>query len=109
MIWDVQYTKIAEKDLNAIYDHIAFTLMEPSVAQKQTDRIMDTADSLDNMPLRHRLCDYEPWRSMGWRSVPIDNYIVFYFPDESNNIVSIMRIMYGGRDIKSHLSEDSSN
>ena len=109
MIWNVQYTMTAERDLNAIYDHIAFTLMEPSIAKKQTDRIMDTADSLDNMPLRHRLCDYEPWRSMGWRCVPVDNYIVFYFPDETNNIVSIMRIMYGGRDIETHLSEDVSN
>ena len=107
MTWNVQYTKTADNDLHDIYSHIAYELLEPGIAEKQTNRIMDTADSLDHMPLRHRLCDYEPWRSMGWRLVPVDNYIIFYFPDESNNIVSIMRIMYGGRDLEARLSEES--
>ena len=107
MSWYVQYTEIAERDLNDIFNYIAFELLEPVVSEKQVNRIMDKADSLDNMPLRHRLCYYEPWRTMGWRSVPVDNYIIFYFPDESTNIVSIMRVMYGGRDLKARLSEES--
>ena len=109
MTWNIQYTKTAENDLNDIYDHIAYELLEPGIAEKQINRIMDTADSLDFMPLRHRLCDYEPWRSMGWHCVPVDNYIIFYFPNESDNIVSIMRIMYGGRDLEKHLSEENLN
>ena len=105
MIWEVSYTDSAHLDLQEIYDYIADVLFEPAIAQKQTDRIMDTADSLNFMPLRHRLCDYEPWRSRGWRFVPVDNYLIFYLPDESQNTVFIMRIMYGGRDIEEHLSE----
>ena len=106
MNWHVQYTESAESDLDDIYNYIAFELLEPGVSEKQVNRIMYTADSLDFMPLRHRLCDYEPWRSMGWRCVPVDNYIIFYFPDETNNVVSIMRIMYGGRDLETQLSDD---
>ena len=104
-MWEVEYTDSAYRDLQGIYDHIADVLLAPSIAQKLTDRIMDTADSLDNMPFRHRLCDYEPWRSIGWRFVPVDNYLIFYLPDESLNTVFIMRIMYGGRDMETHLSE----
>ena len=103
MIWKVRYTESAQKDLNDIYDYIANNLLEPNIAMNQTERIMDVADSLDNMPLRHRLCDYEPWRSKGWRSVPVDNYLIFYLPEEHENIVYIMRIMYGRRDIEAHL------
>jgi toxin ParE1/3/4 len=40
----------------------------------------------------------------GLRVLPVDNYLVFYLPDESNNIVSVIRIMYGGRDIEKHLN-----
>ncbi|MFT0676399.1 hypothetical protein [Anaerostipes caccae] len=29
---------------------------------------------------------------------------MFYQPNESQNTVSIVRIMYGGRDIKNHLN-----
>ena len=105
MMWEIRYTEAAQQDLQAIYDHIADALFEPNAAQKQTDRIMDTADSLDYMPFRHRLCDYEPWRSIGFRFVPVDNYLIFYLPDESQNTVFVMRIMYGGRDIEARLSE----
>lgn len=36
---------------------------------------------------------------------PVDNYLVFYLPDETKNTVSIVRIMYGGRDVRRQLSE----
>jgi len=63
-------------------------------AEKLTDRIMDAADSLNVMPLRNRLCDYELWRSIGLRVMPVENYLVFYLPDEATEIVSIMRVIY---------------
>ena len=70
---------------------------------RQTERIMDAADSLDYMPFRYRLYGNEPWRSKGLRVLPVDNYLIFYLPDESKNTVLIIRIMYGGRDISKHL------
>ena len=47
----------------------------------------------------------EPWHSIGLRFFPIDNYLIFYRTDEEKEIVSIVRIMYGGRDISRQLSE----
>jgi len=105
MIWKVDYTEDAEQDLQSIYDYISDVLLEPITAQNQTDRIMDAVDSLDHMPLRFRLYDNEPWRSKGLRVLPVDNYLVFYLPDESQEAVLIIRIMYGGRDSKKHLSK----
>ena len=61
--------------------------------------------ALDEMPMRFRLYDEEPWRSVGLRFFPVDNYLVFYLPDESKNTVSIVRIMHGGRDVRSQLNE----
>lgn len=60
---------------------------------------------LDEMPMRHRLYDDEPWHSQGVRFFPVDNYLVFYLPDETKNTVYIVRIIYSGRDIKKQLSE----
>ena len=106
MIWKVIYTESAYRDLDGIYDYIADVLLEPGIAQKQTDRIMDAAESLDNMPLRHRLYEHEPWHSRGWRIMPVDNYLVFYLPEETEGIVSIMRIMHGSRNIVEHLDDE---
>jgi len=57
MIWKVDYAQSAKQDLRGIYDYIRNTLLEPVTAVNQTNRIMDAADSLDRMPLRHRLYD----------------------------------------------------
>ena len=46
MIWKVIYTESVYWDLDGIYDYIADVLLEPVIAQNQTDRIMDAADSL---------------------------------------------------------------
>jgi len=103
MIWDVFYTESATKDLQGIYDYIAYDLLEPETAEDQANRILDAADSLEHMPMRHRLCDYEPWRTMGLRVIPVNNYLIFYLPDESLSSVAIIRIMYNRRDIEKNL------
>jgi len=105
MIWNIVYTDDAERDLFDIFIYISKTLLEPVTAEKQTNRIMDAVDSLDNMPLRFRLYDYEPWRSKGLRVMPVDNYLVLYLPDGYKCDVSIIRIMYGGRNVDIHLNE----
>ena len=105
MTWNVYYTDDAVQDLQDIYDYISNVLLEPVIAEKQTNRIMDAADSLNYMPLRYRLYDYEPWRSKGFRILPVDNYLIFYLPEELPGTVAIIRIMYGGRDVKRYLGK----
>ena len=105
MIFNVVYSSEARQDLRDIYEYIAYELLEPDTAAGQTNRIMKAARSLEQMPMRHRLYEEEPWHSQGLRFFPVDNYLIFYLPDETNNIVNIIRIMYGGRDVKRQLSE----
>jgi len=105
MKWNVFYTEDAESDLQGIYDYISYVLLEFLTAKKQTDRIMDAVDSLDHMPLRHQLYEHEPWHTKGLRVLPVDNYLIFYLPDESEGTVAIICIMYGGRDIDRHLNK----
>lgn len=105
MIFNVVYSSEARQDLRDIYEYIAYELLEPDTAAGQTNRIMKAARSLEQMPMRHRLYEEEPWHSQGLRFFPVDNYLIFFLPDETNNIVNIIRIMYGGRDVKRQLSE----
>lgn len=57
------------------------------------------------MPLRHQLYEKEPWKSRGLRVLKVNNYLAFYLPVESKNVVAIIRIMYGGRDIERQLHD----
>ena len=105
MSWKIVYTAGAKRDLKNIYEYIAYNLLVPETAARQTQRIMKEIRSLDNTPMRFRLYDEEPWHSAGLHFFPVDNYLVFYLPDESRKTVNIVRIMYGGRDIRRQLSE----
>lgn len=105
MSWNVVYSAEARLDLRNICKYIANELLVPETAMGQTKKIMKEIRSLNEMPMRHRLYDDEPWRSQGVRCFPVDSYLVFYLPNETKNTVSIIRIMYGGRDIRKQLSE----
>lgn len=60
---------------------------------------------LERMPERFRLYEREPWRSRGLRVLPVDNFVVLYIPDEEKETVTIIRVMYCGRDIEKELHE----
>jgi toxin ParE1/3/4 len=61
--------------------------------------------SLDQMPMRYRLYDEEPWKSQGLRYFSVKNHLIFYCADETQNTVYTVRIIYGGRDISHQLNE----
>ena len=105
MSWNIVYTVQARNDLRDIYEYIALELLAPETATGQTQRIMKMIRSLEEMPMRHRLYGEEPWFSQGIRFFPVDNYLIFYLPEEPQNIVNILRIMYGGRDVRGQLGE----
>lgn len=105
MSWKIKFSERAINDLKAIYEYIAFELLVPETAAKQVDRLIKSVNILVEMPMMYRVYDDEPWQSKGMRCFSVDNYIVLYLPKKEENTVSIIRIIYGGRDIKRQLEE----
>lgn len=103
MIYTVQITSRAESDLRAIYEYIAYELLSPPTAARQLQRLEEEMLSLDQMPNRYPAFLDEPWHSRGLRVMSVDNYLVFYIPDVATQTVTVIRVMYGGRDIGSQL------
>ncbi len=106
MKYKVELTIRARDDLREIYGYIANTLQSEQSAVGQTGRIEKAILSLSEMPERHSLYSKEPWKSRNLRFVPVDNYIVFYIPDNDKMQVTITRIMYGARNIDKQLNTD---
>ena len=105
MNWEVEFTDQARRDLRDILDYISYELQEPQVAVKLVRQNTKEILSLEQMPMRYRLYDEEPWKNQGLRCFPVKNYLIFYYPDETQNTVYAVRIIYGGRDISRQLSE----
>lgn len=105
MIFTVELSDQADIDLHNIYEYIAFELQSPENASGQLDRLEERIMSLDQMPERFRQYEKEPWHSRGLRLMPVDNYCVLYVPNREQAVVTIIRVMYGGRDIDAQLEK----
>ncbi len=93
MKYDVTFTEQAENDLRGIFEYIAFDLLSPENAAGQLDRIEEKILSLGEYPEKFR------------RVVPVDNYAIFYIPDKTKKLVTVIRVMYSGRDVDKQLDE----
>ena len=104
MIYEVELSEQADSDLRGIFEYIAFELQSPENASGQLDRLEEQILSLDTMPERYRKYEKKPWKSRGLRVLPVDNYVVLYIPDSDKKVVTILRVMYAGRDIDNQLN-----
>lgn len=105
MKYEVIATEQAESDLRGIYEYIAFELLAPENAKGQVARLEEMILGLEEFPNRFRQYEKEPWYSRGLRIMPVDNYLVFYIPNQKEMTVTIIRIMYAGRDIDQRLKD----
>ena len=105
MIYEVRMTPETKNDLRGIFEYIAFDLQSLQNAAGQIDRLEKGISELNQMPERFRKYEKEPWHSRNLRVMPVDNYLVFYIPDQTTGIVTVIRVMYGGRDADRRLNE----
>lgn len=97
MSFSVIISAQADKDLRAIYEYIAVTLLSPENAFAQLSRLEDRILKLDELPLRY------PFYKNDIRIMPVDNYLVFYSVGEKSKTVRVLRVMYGRRDIENSI------
>lgn len=103
--YSVIYSPEARNDIKEIYSYIAFELLVPGTAEGQVNKIRKTIRSLDFMPSRNPIVEWEPWKSMGMHKALVDNFVVFYMVDTVAFTVTIIRIVYGGQDIQIVVSQ----
>ena len=103
MIFEIEVSEQADADLRSIYEYIAFELQSLKNADGQLVRLEESIMSLDQMPERFRLYENEPWHSRGLHLMPVDNYCVLYIADKQKSLVTVIRVMYGARDIDAEL------
>ena len=105
MNYTIDISLQAKTDLRNIYSYIANELLSPQTAVNQIDWLEENIFGLEVMPFRFKRYDEEPWKSRGLHIMPVDKYVVLYIPDKKRTIVTILRVMYGGRNINKQLSQ----
>lgn len=105
-MFKVIYSPAAKDDLRDIAAYILYELKNPQAAKHVTGKIRGMIRSLNAMPERYSLVEWEPWASMRMHKVPVGNYMIFYFIEDDVSTVTVTRIFYGGRNIE-HIIQDS--
>ena len=104
MIYEVTITDQADADLRGIYEYIAFELFSPDNAAGQLERLEKHIVGLEEFPEKFRFYEKEPWYGRGLRVMPVDNYLVFYIANKDAGTVTVIRVMYAGRDVSNQLN-----
>ena len=105
MKYEVVYADKALRQLQDIYNYIAFELTAPDAANRIIDKIMAAVEKLDEMPQRFPLYEKQPWNDRGLRKMNVENFMAFYFPFDDKAQVAVVAVMYGRRDIEKALDE----
>ena len=105
--YKVVYSPEALADIRKIYSYIAYVLLVPDTALNQVNRIRNEIRSLDFMPMQYSIVEWEPWKAMQMRKVPVDHYVVFYFVDMDSMTVTVVRIFYGGQNIEGTIDSNA--
>lgn len=99
-MYGLEYLPIAKQDMTDIAYYISNELAEPVVAERLASEMIESANRLIEFPYANPA--YHPIRKLqhDYRRLIIKNYIMFYYIDEINKLVTIARVIYGRRDYR---------
>ena len=100
---NVVFTEPAEYDLLDIEYYIFVDLNNPQASERVIDGIMNAAEKLEIFPEDHPLLDDELLCRLGLRMTRFDNYNIFYFYNQQQDMVYIIRVLYNKADWKNIL------
>lgn len=95
----IVFSLAARQDLYDIFEYIANTLQASDTAAKVTRKIVHEIRSLEFMPETYPIYKKDPWHSQKVRFFPVKNYLIFYVVNKEESTISIIRILYRGRNI----------
>ena len=88
-------TKRAESDLDGIVSYITVDLANPQAASDFVDKLQDIIEEARAFPESCSLVDNE----FLYIKKLVGNYIMYYLLDIGENIIYILRIVYGKRNL----------
>lgn len=98
MMYKLEYLPTALNDMVEIVKYISVELKNPIAANRLSEEFIKAAEGLTDFPYSNPV--YTPMRPLKreYRKTVVENYIMFYWVDEANKIITIARVLYGKRD-----------
>ena len=92
----IHYTTQSLRDLDDVWDYIAFELQNPQAAERTVNKILDKVDQLAEFAQSGALLSAISEMIGEERFLVCDSYMIFYHSEKQE--VTIDRVLYGRRD-----------
>jgi len=99
MAYKVELSELAEDDLSGIIRHFYEELLIPQSAKRFYKAVSKQIDLISENPYMYPLHHDEKLHKEGYRFVTINKYLMFYTINDVTSKVSIIRIVFGGRNL----------
>ena len=97
--YSYNFTEKAERDFDEILRYISFDLANPIAAQNLGRKIFEKIDIVRSFPESCAIVDNEFLSDKTVRKLLVDNYIIYYKANHDEKIITIIRIVYGKRNL----------
>lgn len=97
--YSYRFTQSAQQDLDEILHYISVDLANPIAAQNLGRKIFERIDMLRVFPDSCERVENEFLSDKTVRKLLIDNYILYYKAHHNEKIITIVRIVYGKRNL----------
>ncbi len=94
MEYSVKLTPHAIVQIRETIAYISKVLLVPETARAWSDYLQKEIAGLSTMPARFSAVDEEPWRSRGYRKMPVKNFIIYYYADDETKTVWVTAVVY---------------
>ncbi|MCL2336993.1 MAG: type II toxin-antitoxin system RelE/ParE family toxin [Firmicutes bacterium] len=104
--YNVVVTPSADEDLGDVFAYIAARLNAPMTAANLIAKFYDAISALSCAPFRCPLSKDPYLAKQGFRTLFVENYIVFFVVDEGLKQVIIHRVIYAKRNYRNLFIEE---
>ena len=98
--YSYRFTEKAEQDFDEILRYISIDLVNPTAAQNLGRKIFEKIDMVRVFPDSGAPVDNEFLADKTIRKLFVDNYVVYYKVHYDEKVISIIRIIFGKRNLE---------
>ena len=103
-MYKLEFLPVAKNDMLEIVKYISDDLKNPQAASRLADEFVTAAENACQFPYANNV--YTPIKplKLEYRRIVVKNYLMFYTVDEQTKTVTIMRVVYGKRDLSNQIN-----
>ena len=97
-MYRIEYLPVARQDMIEIVRYISQKLQNPTAAEHLAVELIEAGNSIPRFPYANP--SHTPIRPLKheYRKLLVQNYFIFYWVDEAEQLVTVARVVYAKRD-----------